>query len=118
MGPLAGLCESAHAFFSPAHPGTELGRPGRVELDVKCVLVVALVVLVLFIGIPVLMGMPGMECSDCDFGIPLAGACVSAVLAAAVGVALAGCTRRLRVRPDLFAALLVTSGLYRPPRLA
>ncbi len=83
----------------------------------KCVLVVALVVVVLFTGIPVVMGMSGAECADCDLGILLAGACASAVLAATVGVALARRAVRLRVRPDLVAGLLATSGLYRP-RLA
>ncbi|MDQ3570517.1 MAG: hypothetical protein M3396_07835 [Actinomycetota bacterium] len=84
----------------------------------KRVVVLALVVVVLFTGIPVLMGMSGAECADCDLGILLAGACVSAVLAATVGVALARGAVLLRLRPDLFAGLLATSGLYRPPRLA
>ncbi len=102
-----------------ASPGAvcHLWRRGSLELDVKRVLVVALVVVVLFTGIPVLVGMSGAECADCDLGILLAGACVSAVLAATVGVALARGAVLLRLRPDLFAGLLATSGLYRPPRL-
>lgn len=83
----------------------------------KRVLVVALVVVVLFTGIPMVMGMSGAECADCDLGILLAGACAFAGLAAAVGVALARRAVRLRVRPDVFAGLISTSGLYRPPRL-
>lgn len=82
------------------------------------VLVVALVVVVLFTGFPVIMGMSGAECADCDLGIILAGACVSAVLAATASLALARGGLRLRLRADLFAGLLATSGLYRPPRLA
>lgn len=89
---------------------------GRVGLDVKAVFVVALVVVVLFTGIPVLMGMSGAECADCDLGTLLAGACISAVLAVTVGVAMARRALPLRVRPDLLASLLATSGLYRPPR--
>lgn len=84
----------------------------------KPVVVVALVVVVLFTGIALLMGMSGAECLDCDLGIILAGACVSAVLATTVGVALARDVVLLRLRLDLFAGLLATSGLYRPPRLA
>lgn len=84
----------------------------------KRVLVIALVVVVLFTGIPMVMGMSGAECADCDLGILLAGACVSVVLAATAGVALARGALRLRLRPDLFTGLLATSGLYRPPRLA
>ena len=91
---------------------------GTVELDVKRVLVVALVVVVLFTGIPVVMGMSGADCADCDLGILLVGACVSAVLAAAVGVAVARRAVRLRVRRDVLAGLLAISRLYRPPRLA
>ena len=93
-------------------------RPGSVEREVKRVLVVALVVVVLFTGIPVVMGMAGTECADCGLGILLVGACTSALLAATWGVALARRAVRLRVRPDLFAGLLAASGLYRPPRLA
>lgn len=83
----------------------------------KRALVVGLVIVVVFTGIPVVMGMWGAECADCDLGVLLAGACV-AVLAAAVGIALA----RRRERPPAwsqpFAGLLAASGLYRPPRLA
>lgn len=84
----------------------------------KRVLVVALVVVVFLTGIPVVMGMSGAECADCDPGFLLAGACAWAVLAATVGIALARRAVRLRARPDLLAGLVATSGLYRPPRLA
>ncbi|MDP9070253.1 MAG: hypothetical protein M3N68_03010 [Actinomycetota bacterium] len=83
----------------------------------KRVLVVALVVVVLFTGVPVVMGMSGVECADCDLGILLAGACVSAVLAGMVGITLASLAVQLRLRPPVFAGLLATSGLDRPPRL-
>ena len=86
--------------------------------DVKRVLVVALVVVAFFAGIPVLMGMSGAECAECDLGMLLAGACASAVLAANFGFAPPRRAERLRVRRDLFAGRLAASGLYRPPRLA
>ncbi len=91
---------------------------GSVEPEVKRVLVAVLVVVALFTGIPVVMGMSGAECADCDLGILLAGACLFAVLAVAVAVAPARSAERLRGRPDFVAGLLATSGLYRPPRLA
>ena len=91
---------------------------GSVEPEVKRVLMAVLVVVVLFTGIPVVMGMSGAECADCDLGILLAGACLFAVLAVAVRPAPGRRAERLGARPDLFAGLLATSGLYRPPRLA
>lgn len=120
----AGACQKRdRSGRSPGAPAPlalqcNVCRPGSVGLDVKPVLVVALVAVVLFTGIPVVMGMSGAECADCDLGILLAGACAFAVLTATVGVAFARHALRLRVRPDLFAGLLATSGLYRPPRLA
>ncbi|HVM02299.1 MAG TPA: hypothetical protein VM263_06480 [Acidimicrobiales bacterium] len=83
----------------------------------KRALVVGLVIVVVFTGIPMVMGMPGAECADCDLGVLLAGACV-AVLAAAVGIALARRSQRPPARSESLAGLLATSGLYRPPRLA
>lgn len=83
----------------------------------KRLLVVGLVVLVLFTGLPVVIGMSGMECPDCDAAVLLAGACVAAVLTATVGLALARRGVRLRVHSPVFEGLLATTGLYRPPRL-
>ncbi|MGH9151271.1 MAG: hypothetical protein ACRD03_02455 [Acidimicrobiales bacterium] len=84
----------------------------------KRALVVGLVIVVVITGIPVVVGMSGAACADCDLGVLLAGACVAAVLAAAVGIALARRTERLPARSEPLAGLLATSGLYRPPRLA
>ena len=83
----------------------------------KHLLVVGLVVVVFFTGVPVVMGMSGVECADCELGILLAGACMSAVLAGMVGVALALLAVQLRLHPPAFAGLLATSGLDRPARL-
>ena len=84
----------------------------------KRILVVALVVVVLFTGIPIVMGMPVMACADCDFGLLLGGACVFAVLAVVAGTALALLAVPMRLRPPVFAGLLLASAHYRPPRLA
>lgn len=83
----------------------------------KRVLVVALVVVVLFTGIPVVMGMPTADCVDCDLAMMAASSCIFGVLAAAVGVALVLLALQLRTRTPVFASLLSTSGLDRPPRL-
>lgn len=84
--------------------------------DMKRVLLVALVVVVLFTGIPVVMGMPMMACADCDLGI-MAGICIVAVLTGLVALTLTLLAARLAMRRPLFAGLLTSSGLYRPPRL-
>ena len=83
----------------------------------KRVVVVALVVVVLLTGIPVVMGMPLMECADCDLGT-MASGCILAVLTAIAALALSLLGVRLPVRSPSFARLLASSGLYRPPRLA
>lgn len=84
----------------------------------KRVAVVALVVVVLLTGIPVVMGMPLMECADCDLGTIAASSCILAVLTAMVALALSLLAVRLPLRSRNFAMLLASSGLYRPPRLA
>jgi len=87
------------------------------SLEGKRVLVVALVVVVLFTGIPVVVGMPVMDCANCDLGVVVASACLFAVLAT-VAVVLALLALPLRRRIDLFTDLLAASRLERPPRLA
>lgn len=84
----------------------------------KRVVVVALVVVVLLTGIPVVMGMPLMECADCDVGTIAASGCILAVLTAIAALALSLLGVRLPLRSPGFARLLASSGLYRPPRLA
>lgn len=81
----------------------------------KRLLVVALVAVVLFTGIPVVMGMPA-ACVDCDLGVTLVTSCVFGVLTAAVGAALVLLSLQLSTRARLLASLLATSGLDRPPR--
>ncbi|MDP9072023.1 MAG: hypothetical protein M3N68_12245 [Actinomycetota bacterium] len=84
----------------------------------KHVLVVALVVVVLVTGIPLVMAMPAGDCADCGIGMMMASTCVFAVLTAAVGLALVLLAMQLRMRAIALASLLATSGLDRPPRLA
>ena len=84
----------------------------------KRAVVVALVVVVLLTGIPVVMGMPLMGCADCDLGTIAATVCILAVVTAMVALALSLLAVRLPVRSPNFVALLASSGLYRPPRLA
>ena len=85
----------------------------------KKALLVALVVVVVFTGLPVLMGSAGMPaCPECGPSIsPIAAGCAVAVLIAfTVFIALA--FRRLRPRPEWYAALLLVLPFDRPPRLA
>lgn len=84
----------------------------------KRLLVVVLVAVVLFTGIPVVMGMPMADCADCDLGMMVASSCVFAVLATVVGIALVLVALQLRLRAPVVASLLAPSGLDRPPRLA
>ncbi len=86
--------------------------------EMKRALVVALVVAVLFTGIPMLMVMSGLNCVDCDLAMAAATGCVLGVLAATLLVAFALFGVPLRMRPVLHASLLATSGLDRPPRLS
>lgn len=84
----------------------------------KTLLVIALVVLVVFTGIPVAMGMPMADCVDCDLGLLLGGICLIAVLGLAAAAAAATHGHSL-LRLARFASLgrLLAGGLERPPRL-
>lgn len=83
----------------------------------KRAFLVALVVVVLFTGIPIVMGMPMMACADCDLGTMVASGCILAVLTGLVVLTLTLLAGTLAVRRPLFAGLLASSGLYRPPRV-
>lgn len=92
--------------------------PGSLGFAVKRVLFVVLALVVLLTGIPLVMGMPAMDCADCDFGMILVSSCVVAVLAATAAVALALFAVMLRSRPLVLPGRLLTFRLDRPPRLA
>lgn len=81
------------------------------------VFLVALVVLVVLTGIPLVAGIPMADCAECDVGAVAAGACLFAFLAAAAAFAVQ-LGSRLRRRRFSFLARLVDSRLERPPRLA
>lgn len=84
----------------------------------KPFVVVALVVVVLFTGVPVVMGMPMATCADCDLGLLAATTCVLAVLTGAAALVAAQLHVLLHRRHHPFAARLVAGRLERPPRLA
>lgn len=84
----------------------------------KKALVVALVVLLVIIGLPILMpGMGSAHCADCGPAV-MGGAMCVALLTAAVFAALAAMGRRSRLEPLRQRGRLDESLLYRPPQLA
>lgn len=93
-------------------------RRGKVEFDVKRVLLVTLVLVVLVTGIPIVMGMPMVACTDCDLATIMTNTCMLAVLEGLVALALSLLALRLAARAPSLAGLIVSSGLDRPPRLA
>ncbi len=84
----------------------------------KRVLFVVLAVVVLLTGIPLVMGMPAMDCAGCNFGMIVMSSCLVAVLAATAAVALSLFAVMLRGRTLVLAGRLVAFRLDRPPRLA
>lgn len=84
----------------------------------KRVVLAVLAVVVLLTGIPLVMGMPPMDCADCDFGMIVVSSCVVAVLTATAAAALALLAVMLRGRPLVLAGRLAAFRLDRPPRLA
>ena len=83
----------------------------------KRALFIALVVVVLMTGLPVLMGMAGMAvCADCGPGVLLPMMCVAALVGAAA-VLPALLRSRFRSRERLLRLALVTSVFERPPQL-
>lgn len=85
---------------------------------VKKVLLVAVVVLLVFIGLPMLMpGMAAAHCDDCGPAMGAGGVCHSVVL---IGLAAMAAQRsnRLRAQDRLTLGLLRSAALDRPPQLA
>ena len=92
--------------------------PGYVRPPVKRVIFVVLAVVVLVTGIPLVMGMPPMDCGDCELGMIVVSSCVAAVLSATAAFALALLAVMLRGRPMVLTSRLAAFRLDRPPRLA
>ena len=81
-------------------------------------LLVALVVLLVLVGIPVLMpGMGGAVCRDCGSAVSAGQAC-SALLVSVFALAIALMGVRLRTRRHRYGDLLRSLELYRPPQMA
>jgi hypothetical protein len=85
---------------------------------VKKVLLVALVILVVVTGLPVLMGM-GMtaSCTDCGPGLPGSAPCLPAILAVGVLLVLLLAGRRVGRWRQPLAHWLLARPFERPPRL-
>jgi hypothetical protein len=84
----------------------------------KKVLVVALVVLLVVIGLPVLMpGMTTAHCADCDLATAAGGLCAFAVLASLAYVAML-MAQRVRARFVVMIGLLRATVFERPPQFA
>jgi hypothetical protein len=84
----------------------------------KKTLLVALVVIVVLTGLPVLMGMGGMPwCTDCGPGLPGSAPCLPALLAGAVLVLAAALRWRVRHMSWSLPYWLLTDPFERPPQL-
>lgn len=91
---------------------------GKVEPVVKKVVLVALVVLLVVIGLPVLMpGMGAAHCEQCGLGVAVGSMCLAAVLAG-FALAMALVARRFRTRGYDLEGLLRAVFFDRPPQLA
>ena len=85
----------------------------------KKALVVALVVLLVLIGIPILMpGMGGAMCHDCPPAVTAGLACSLLAVLAGLALWLALFATRFRARPAFLTDLLRSVTFDRPPQLA
>ena len=85
----------------------------------KKALVVALVVLLVLIGIPILMsGMGGAMCADCPPALTAAQACSLLAVLAGLALALSLLAIRFRTRHAFLFDLLRVVTVDRPPQLA
>jgi uncharacterized membrane protein YhaH (DUF805 family) len=84
----------------------------------KKALVVALVVLLVVIGIPILLpGMGGAMCHDCGPAVAAAQACSLFAVLAGLALAISMLAVRVRTRRDLLWDLLRSLEFERPPQL-
>ena len=85
----------------------------------KKALLVALVVLLVLIGVPVLMhGMGAAACHECGPVIAAGAGCALLAVLAGFALVVALFATRLRPRRDVVADLLLAFVFDRPPRLA
>ena len=80
-------------------------------------LLIALVVLVVLTGVPVVIAMPGMACPDCGSAALMGGA-GCAVMVMAFSLFLLFGSQLLRSRREQGLRFVPSSALERPPRLA
>lgn len=95
------------------------GNYGDGVVNWKKALVVALVVLLMLIGVPILMpGMGGATCHDCGPAIGAGQACSLLAVLAGFALTVLLSAFRFRTRRDLLWDLLRSLELDRPPQLA
>jgi hypothetical protein len=82
----------------------------------KRLLVVAVVMILVLTGLPLLVGMSGMTCANCPPALPAAGQCVG-VLAGAAAVFALLLSGRLRSRSSHPRPWLYALVFERPPQL-
>lgn len=90
---------------------------------VRTVLIVLLVLALVMVGLPLAMMGMGMgdsaPCPECDaVGGSFFMAMCAAILALAFALSISNARGSLRVRTPSFIALVLVTGLYRPPRAA
>ena len=83
---------------------------------VKKALLVALVVIVVLTGIPVVIGHGGMSCSDCSPSSVMSGVGCAATVPLAVTLVVGLLLIALRRRDDERCGLLLARSIERPPR--
>ena len=87
-------------------------------MDWKKTVIVALAVLLVVVGLPILMpGMSGAACADCGPAVMVGPICVLAAVLTGVAFAIALIGRRLRARRDVLFDLLRAVVFDRPPQL-
>ena len=85
----------------------------------KKALLVALVVLLVLVGVPILMGgMSSAMCHDCGPAVTTGQVCTIFAVLGAFALAIALVSLRLRPRRDYWSELLRAVRIERPPRLA
>ena len=85
--------------------------------DVKKGLLIALVILVVLTGIPVVIAMPGMACQDCGSAALMSGSgCALIVLAFSLFLLFG--SQFLRARREQGLRFIPSHAFERPPRLA
>lgn len=85
--------------------------------EVKRFVLIALVVIIVLTGVPLLMAMPGMaDCADCGIGMLVTSTCL-AVLVALTSLQIALAAARWKAAVLEIQGLLAACRLDRPPRL-